>query len=107
MSTLTAARTSIADVNRFLARCRDTLERGEAIDIAPLEPALQTLAEHVGALPKAEATALKSELIALYDELERFGTQLSDAHAAIGQKLKGLSQGARTAQAYGKPPKKG
>jgi len=107
MSTLAEARTSIADVDRVLARSRNALARGDAIDISPLEPALRTLADHVGALPKADATTLKAELVALYDELERFGTQLNDAYAALGQRLKGLSKGARTAHAYSKPPNKG
>ncbi|MGD9536915.1 MAG: hypothetical protein AB7P52_04095 [Alphaproteobacteria bacterium] len=107
MSTLAEARASIAEIYRFLAQGRAALERGDAFDISPLEPVLRALAGQVGALPAAEAGTLKPALIALYDELERFGTTLSEAHAALGQQLKGLSRGSRAASAYGKRPDKG
>ena len=107
MTTLAEARASIADVHRFLAQSRDSLTHGGTLDLSPLEPALRALAENVVALPANEAGALKPALLALHDELERFGAALGEAHAALGRQLKGLSKGARAASAYVQRTEKG
>lgn len=107
MTTLAEARASIAGVYRFLAQSRDALARGGALDVSPLEPALRAVADNVSALPANEAGTLKPALLALHDELERFGAALSEAHAALGRQLKGLSKGARAASAYVQRTEKG
>lgn len=106
MNSLAEARTAIAGVKRGIAIARDLMARGAAVDVTPLMPELDRLVDAIAGLPRDSALELKNELINLYSELDRFGEELSQAHEALARQLKGLSAGARAANAYGRKPGK-
>ncbi len=106
MTSLAEARDAIADVKRGIAVARDLLVRGAEVDVSPVMPGLDRLVETISSLPRETALELKTELINLYSELDRFGEELNEAHEALAKQLKGLSAGTRAAHAYGRKPDK-
>lgn len=83
-----------------LRGARQSLEAGTPVDLGDLEG----LVSQIAALPRNQGQTFRNALLALYDDLERLGTDLVRHRDRTAGQLKTLTSSGRVAAAYSAKP---
>jgi hypothetical protein len=89
-----------------VAAARKTLGDGSVVDLSGLEQEVATICKGLNALPIDEASAFKSPLIALADDLDMLTKDLTETHQKLSKEIGGVSMRHKVTKAYVKPLKK-
>lgn len=87
-----------------LRGARQSLEAGTPVDLGDLEGLVSQIAGKIAALPRNQGQTFRNALLALYDDLERLGTDLVRHRDRTAGQLKTLTSSGRVAAAYSAKP---
>ena len=92
------------DLRHKIRRGSQAAERGDVIDLLPVQAEVDSLCSALASLPKDESKAIQSDIVALVDELSTLTDKLNQGLVIIRNELKDLSERQRAVSAYGKQP---
>ncbi len=104
MTDSTALSASARDLRSKIRRASQAAEKGEIIDLAPLQMEVDSLCKRIEALPKDQAKGLQGDVIGMIEELSHLSDRLNQGLAIIRQELQSLAERQRAVSAYGKAP---
>lgn len=89
-----------------IGRIRDALAAEEAVDAQRIAGIVADIHDAAGGLSAAEAAVAKPRLLGLLADLDAVQAQMTQAHAAMQDQLRGASDRQRAATAYTRPPRR-
>lgn len=104
MTNLTHISESARDLRHKIRRGTQAAERGDVIDLLPIQAEVDSLCQSLEALPKGDSDAVQQDVIGLVDELSNLTDKLNQGLVIIRNELKDLSERQRAVSAYGKAP---
>jgi hypothetical protein len=88
------------EAGAMLAESRAMLDRGEAPDLAPVVPMIDSLTRDIALLADGEGRPLRPALLALLDEMGRLGQRLVEERDRLGRQLRARPAHERAHAAY-------
>lgn len=104
MKTLKQISEATRDLRHKIRRGTQAAEKGDVVDLLPIQGEVDALCAALASLPKDESDAVQSDVIGLVDELTNLSDKLNQGLAIIRNELKDLSERQRAVSAYGKAP---
>ncbi|TQV71257.1 hypothetical protein [Denitrobaculum tricleocarpae] len=104
MTNLAQVTESARDLRHKIRRGIEAAEKGDVIDLLPVQAEVDSLCAALAALPKDESDAVQSDVIGLVEELSTLSDKLNQGLVIIRNELKDLSERQRAVSAYGKAP---
>ncbi len=92
------------DLRHKIRRGTQAAEKGDVIDLLPIQGEVDSLCNALAALPKDQNEAVRNDVIGLVDELTNLSDKLNQGLLIIKNELKDLSERQRAVSAYGKAP---
>lgn len=90
------------DLRHKIRRGMQAAEKGDVMDLLPIQGEVDSLCTALAALPKSESDELQNDVIGLVDELSNLSDKLNQGLVIIRNELKDLSERQRAVSAYGK-----
>lgn len=97
----------LGEASAQIAAARLALAEGRPLVLDSLVENVDCVCRDLAALPSAEATAFKSRLLSIFDDLNGLAETLTREHDALKHALKDLSTHQRAQSAYGKATRGG
>lgn len=104
MTNLAEISETARDLRHKIRRGSQAAEKGDVIDLLPVQAEVDALCSALAALPRDESKSIQADIVALVDELSTLTDKLNEGLIIIRNELKDLSERQRAVSAYGKQP---
>ncbi len=92
------------DLRHKIRRGTQAAEKGDVIDLLPLQAEVDSLCQAIEALPDHGGKAVEKDVVGLVEELSNLSEKLNQGLSIIKNELQELSERQRAVSAYGKAP---
>ncbi|WP_282607985.1 hypothetical protein [Pelagibius sp. Alg239-R121] len=104
MTDITKITEAARSLRQKIRRGSQAAEKGEVMDLLPLQIEVNTLCKEIEALPKDDTKSLQGEVISLVEELSHLSGKLTHGLDVIKTELQSLAERQKAVSAYGKAP---
>ena len=104
MTEPTALFETARNLRQKIRRASQAAEKGDVVDLMPLNSEVDALCKDIGRLPKGESQSLQGDIVGMIDELSHLSDRLNQGLDIIKQELQSLAERQKAVSAYGKAP---